>query len=232
MKICGIQKLTLLDYPGHTACTVFTGGCNFRCPFCHNADLVLRHETQPEIPESEFFAFLKKRRGVLDGVAVTGGEPTLLPDLPDFLRHIRDLGYPVKLDTNGTNPSLLRRLVEDDLIQYVAMDAKNSPEKYALTAGVKDPQLERIWESAEYLLRGLVPYEFRTTVVREFHSADDMEAIGQWLRGADRYFIQSFIDSGKTIKEDLHPCSLDELKAMLNTVRLYIPPAKLRGVQI
>ena len=230
MRISGLQKLTLLDFPGHTACTVFTGGCNYRCPFCHNAELVLRPEEQPEIPEAEFFALLEKRRGLLDGVAVTGGEPTLQPDLPEFLGRIRDLGYAVKLDTNGTRPDLLKRLVREDLVQYAAMDIKNAPGRYAETAGTDDPQLDRIRESAAFLLEGTVPYEFRTTVVRELHTPEDLAEIGRWLRGAERYFIQCFTDSGDLIEEGFHPCSREELDLLLAAVRPFIPSAELRGV--
>ena len=230
MRISGLMKLTLLDFPGHTACTVFTGGCNYRCPFCHNAELVLRPEEQPEIPEAEFFALLEKRRGLLDGVAVTGGEPTLQPDLPEFLQRIRDLGYAVKLDTNGTRPDLLKRLVQEDLVQYVAMDIKNSPARYAETAGAADPQLDRIRESAAFLMAGTVPYEFRTTVVQELHRPEDLREIGRWLRGAERYFLQDFTDSGDLIREGLHPCSREELDCLLAAVKPCVPAAELRGV--
>ena len=230
MRISGLQKLTLLDFPGHTACTVFTGGCNYRCPFCHNAELVLRPQEQPEIPEEDFFALLEKRRGLLDGVAVTGGEPTLQPDLPEFLRRIRELGYAVKLDTNGTRPDLLKRLVREDLVQYAAMDIKNAPGRYAETAGTDNPQLDRIRESAAFLLEGTVPYEFRTTVVRELHTPEDLAEIGRWLWGAERYFIQCFTDSGDLIEEGFHPCSREELDLLLAAVRPFIPSAELRGV--
>ena len=230
MRISGLQKLTLLDFPGHTACTVFTGGCNYRCPFCHNAELVLRPGEQPEIPEAEFFSLLQKRRGLLDGVAVTGGEPTLQPDLPEFLQRIREMGYAVKLDTNGTHPDLLKRLVAEDLVQYAAMDIKNSPERYAETAGTEDPQLDRIRESAAFLLEGTVPYEFRTTVVRELHRPEDLAEIGRWLQGAERYFIQCYTDSGDLIQEGFSPCSREELDLLLAAVRPFIPAARLRGV--
>lgn len=230
MRISGLQKLTLLDFPGHTACTVFTGGCNYRCPFCHNAELVLWPGEQPEIPEADFFAFLEKRRGLLDGVAVTGGEPTLQPELPEFLRRIRDLGYAVKLDTNGTAPETLRQLVSDGLVQYVAMDIKNAPDRYAETAGVEDPRLEQIRESAAMLMAGSLPYEFRTTVVHELHRPRDLEEIGRWLRGAKRYYIQCFKDSGDLICPGMSPCSREELEALLAAVRPFIPSAELRGV--
>ena len=230
MRISGLQKLTLLDFPGHTACTVFTGGCNYRCPFCHNAELVLRPGEQPEIPEAEFFSLLQKRRGLLDGVAVTGGEPTLQPDLPEFLQRIREMGYAVKLDTNGTHPDLLKRLVAEDLVQYAAMDIKNSPGRYAETAGTEDPQLDRIRESAAFLLEGTVPYEFRTTVVRELHRPEDLAEIGRWLQGAERYFIQCYTDSGDLIQEGFSPCSREELDLLLAAVQPFIPAARLRGV--
>ena len=230
MRISGLQKLTLLDFPGHTACTVFTGGCNYRCPFCHNAELVLRPGEQPEIPEEEFFALLRKRKGLLDGVAVTGGEPTLQPDLPEFLARIRELGYAVKLDTNGTRPDLVKDLVGRDLVQYIAMDIKNAPERYAQTAGVEDPRLEAVRETAAFLLEGRVPYEFRTTVVKELHRPEDLEAIGRWLAGAKHYYIQCFTDSGDLIAPGLSPCSREELDALLEAVRPLIPAAELRGV--
>jgi pyruvate formate lyase activating enzyme len=230
MHISGLQKLTLLDFPGHTACTVFTGGCNYRCPFCHNAELVLRPGEQPEVSEEEFFALLRKRRGLLDGVAVTGGEPTLQPDLPEFLTRVRDLGYAVKLDTNGTHPALVKDLAARDLVQYIAMDIKNAPDRYAGTAGVEDPRLEAVRETAAFLLEGRVPYEFRTTVVKELHRPEDLAAIGRWLAGAEKYFIQCFTDSGDLISPGLHPCSREELDALLAAVRPHIPAAELRGV--
>ena len=229
MRISGLQKLTLLDYPGHTACTVFTGGCNYRCPFCHNAELVLRPGEQPQVPEKDFFALLDRRRGLLDGVAVTGGEPTLQPDLPDFLRRVRDMGYDVKLDTNGTKPDMLKSLVAEKLVQYVAMDVKNSPARYAETAGTEDPALEKVRESAAFLLSGAVPYEFRTTVVRELHTPEDLADIGRWLAGAKRYFIQCFQDSGDLISPGLTPFTRGELEELLAAVKPFIPYAVLRG---
>ncbi len=230
MRISGLQKLTLLDFPGHTACTVFTGACNYRCPFCHNAELVLRPGEQPEIPDEEFFALLRKRKGLLDGVAVTGGEPTLQPDLPEFLARIRELGYAVKLDTNGTRPDLVKDLVGRDLVQYIAMDIKNAPERYPQTTGVEDPRLEAVRETAAFLLEGRVPYEFRTTVVKELHRPEDLEAVGRWLAGAKHYYIQCFTDSGDLIAPGLSPCSREELDALLEAVRPHIPAAELRGV--
>lgn len=229
MRLGGLQKLTLLDFPGRVACTVFTVGCNLRCPFCHNSSLVLTPEL-PELSLEEFFAFLRKRQGLLDGVAVTGGEPLLHPELPGFLEQIRALGYAVKLDTNGTRPALVKDLVRRDLVQYVAMDIKNAPDRYAETAGTEEPRLEAVRESAAFLLEGTVPYEFRTTVVREFHRPQDLAEIGRWLKGAEKYFIQCFTDSGDLIAPGYSPCSREELDALLEAVRPYIPAAELRGV--
>lgn len=228
MRICGLQKLTLLDYPGKTACTVFTGGCNFRCPFCQNTPLVLRPGQEPDIGEDAFFDFLKKRQGLLDGVVVSGGEPTLQPDLADFLARIRELGYAVKLDTNGGKPELLASLLDAGLLDYVAMDIKNSPERYALTAGVPDLDLAPIRESAALLLeRGCG--EFRTTVVQELHTPEDMAGIGRWIRGADAYFLQNFRDSGDILSPGLHPCTKEQLASLLDAVRAFLPGAQIRG---
>lgn len=229
MQIHGLQKLTLLDYPGKTACTVFTGGCNFRCPFCHNASLVLRPETQPQIPEAALFAFLEKRRGVLEGVAVTGGEPTLQPDLPAFLKRIRALGYAVKLDTNGARPDVLRRLLDDGLLDLVAMDIKSSPEGYARACGLDVPPLDAVRDSAALLLEGRIPYEFRTTLVRELHGETELRGIGHWLRGAERFYLQSYRDSGDVIAPGLSAHSPSELQSLLCVLREDIPNAALRG---
>ena len=199
MKITGLQKMTLLDYPGRIACTVFLQGCNFRCPFCHNSDL-LPPLADTEIPAEDLLAFLKKRRGILDGVCITGGEPTLQRDLPELLRAIKDLGYPVKLDTNGSNPAMLKALVSEELVDYVAMDVKNGPEKYGMTAGVPGLPLERIEESLAFLLEETVDYELRTTVVRELHSREDFESMARWLPSvkpgakARRLYLQYYVD--------------------------------------
>jgi len=230
MLINGLQKLTLLDYPGHTACTVFTGGCNFRCPFCHNASLVARPAEQPVIPEEEILAFLKKRQGLLDGVCITGGEPTLNRDLPDFIKRIKDLGYLVKLDTNGYAPETLRSLIDAGLIDYAAMDIKSSRERYAAVAGVPGLDVARVEESVRMLMEGRIPYEFRTTVVEELHSVEDFGDIGQWLRGTERYFIQVFRDSGDILGGEFSAPDREKLAAMLDSVRKYIPSAQLRGV--
>ena len=229
MRIHGLQKLTLLDFPGHTACTVFTGACNFRCPFCHNASLVLHPDELPAMPEEELFAFLEKRKKLLDGVAVTGGEPTLQPDLPDFLRRVREMGYAVKLDTNGGRPEVLKHILDEGLADYVAMDIKSSPENYERAAGVSGI-LDAVKESAKLLRHSGVPHEFRTTAVKNLHTADDFRRIGEWLGGEERYFIQSYADSGDILTPGMEAFSNAELDALLDAVKPYIPSAELRGV--
>ena len=229
MKIQGLQKMTLLDYPGRVACTVFLGGCDFRCPFCHNFELVVG--PMPEaMSEDEFFAFLDKRQGLLDGVAITGGEPCLRSDLPEFAARIREAGFSVKLDTNGYHPAMLRRLVEEGLVDYVAMDIKNSPDKYARTAGLQEVDPERISESIALLMDGLIPYEFRTTVVRELHEARDFEEIGKWITGARQYFLQAF-----TVRDTVPDPSLSApdplaLRAFRDIAARFVERAEVRGI--
>ncbi|MFH1879694.1 MAG: anaerobic ribonucleoside-triphosphate reductase activating protein, partial [Bacillota bacterium] len=179
MKIAGLQKMTLLDYPGKIAATVFLGGCNFRCPYCHNASLVEPGRQAQEIAEDEFFAFLQKRKGLLDGVCVSGGEPLVQDGLEPFFQRIKDLGFLVKLDTNGSYPGKLRQLAGGGLIDYVAMDIKNSPAKYAATAGIAGDVLPDVRESVAYLLAGSAAYEFRTTVVKTMHTMEDIVEIGR-----------------------------------------------------
>lgn len=228
MEIRGLQKTTLLDFPGHVACTVFTGGCNYRCPFCHNASLL--RAGKADITEEELFSFLQKRRGILDGVCITGGEPLIHADIEPFLSRIKDLGFLVKLDTNGTFPSRLRTLCEGGLVDYVAMDIKNAPEKYPLTTATKDGMLGEIQKSVSFLLEGTVPFEFRTTLVKGFHTVEDMKKIGQWIKGAERYFLQQFTDSGDVLTEGLSAFSKEEEKALLDAVLPFVPSAALRGV--
>ncbi|HAM69050.1 MAG TPA: anaerobic ribonucleoside-triphosphate reductase activating protein [Ruminococcus sp.] len=230
MKIAGLQKLTLLDYPGKTACTVFTWGCNLRCPFCHNAGLVTEAPAEM-LTADELFAFLQKRKGLLDGVCITGGEPTLQPDLPDLIRDISDMGFAVKLDTNGTNPDFLRQLCESGRISMVAMDIKNSPEKYAVTAGTERLSIDAVHQSVRYLMRqGRIPYEFRTTVVRQYHTAEDFVSIGKWIRGAEAYYLQNFQNSGRLIDNTVTGCTPAEMRSFLETVRRDVPNAALRGI--
>ena len=230
MKIAGLQKLTLLDYPGKTACTVFTWGCNLRCPFCHNAGLVTE-APEEMLTADELFAFLEKRKGLLDGVCITGGEPTLQPDLPDLIRDISDMGFAVKLDTNGTNPDILRQLCESGRISMVAMDIKNSPEKYAVTAGTERLSIDAVHQSVRYLMRqGRIPYGFRTTVVRQYHTAEDFVSIGKWIRGAEAYYLQNFQNSGRLIDNTVTGCTPAEMRSFLETVRRDVPNAALRGI--
>ena len=229
MQISGIQKLTLLDYPGKVACTVFTQGCNLRCPFCHNAPLVVEY-TPPAMTEDELLAYLKKRVGVLEGVAITGGEPTLHADLPELMAKIRALGYSIKLDTNGTNPTLLREILEAGLAQRVAMDIKNAPELYERTVGCK-ADMEKISESKELLLSGVVDYEFRTTVVKGLHTRESLIAAAQWIAGAKEYYLQQFKNSGNLIlPEGLSEYTTEEMLALLDAVKELVPNAKLRGI--
>ena len=232
MVISGLQKLTLLDFPGHTACTVFTPGCNWRCPFCHNAALVLRPKGQPELDMEAFFAFLQKRRGLLDGVAVTGGEPTLHADLPDFLRRVRDAGFQVKLDTNGTNPRMLRSILREGLADYVAMDIKAGRENYPAVTGTLRPGLPAVEESAALLMEGDLPFEFRTTVVKELHSAEDFQDIAVWLRGEEPYFLQGFKDSGDNISDGYSACSPQEMEAFRTILTPFIPRTEIRGMDL
>ena len=228
MDISGLQKTTLLDYPGKVACTVFLSGCNMRCPFCHNASLVLENP-QPQMTQEELLAFLKKRRGILDGVCVTGGEPTLRPGLPELLRQIKALGFLVKLDTNGTNPKILRAMLDEGLIDYVAMDIKNSPERYAATCGGAEV-LEAVKESAAILMEGSAEYEFRTTCVAPFHDEDAMTQIGKWLSGAKAYYLQNFVDSGNLIGGGFSAFEQPELEEMAAVLRRYVTNVALRGV--
>ena len=230
MHIYGFQKLALVDYPGKLAATVFTGGCNLRCPFCHNALLVTRLAESPEIPAADVLDFLAARRGLLDGVVLSGGEPLLHPDAADFLRQVREMGFSVKLDTNGCYPDALAAILEEGLADYVAMDVKNSPRRYAETAGVPGLDLGPIRESASFLLEGRVDYEFRTTVVQQFHTAEDFEAIGRWITGARRYFLQSFVDRDTVLQPGLTAWGREDLERFAAIVRPFVPAVQLRGV--
>ena len=235
MIISGLQKMTLLDYPGKVACTVFLQGCNFRCPFCHNSDL-LGNEGPEAIAEETLLAFLKKRVGLLDAVCVTGGEPTLQKDLPDLLKKIKDLGYLVKLDTNGNRPEVLKALVEDGLVDYVAMDIKNGPTRYGETAGISNMTLAHVEESIRYLLSGKVDFEFRTTVADELHDPEDFAAIGRWLtdlspdRKAPKFFIQPYVDRESVLMGGLHTPTTEKLREMLGAITPYVLSATLRGI--
>lgn len=230
MMIQGLQKLTLLDYPEKVACTVFTAGCNFRCPFCHNASLVTHIQAEQEIRQEEFFLFLQKRQRILDGVCVTGGEPLLQEGLEEFLSKIKGLGLSVKLDTNGSFPDRLKALVDEGLVDYIAMDIKNRKENYGKTIGIEGYDVADVDRSVRYILEGNVPYELRTTVVREFHQRADIEAIGRWIEGAERYYLQQFVDSGDLIQAGLRGYGRDIMEQALGTVKKYVPGAELRGL--
>ncbi len=230
MKIHGLQKMTLLDYPGKVACTVFFGGCDMRCPYCHNAEL-LDGSAPSVMSDEELLDFLKKRKGLLDGVAITGGEPLLQKDLPDLAARIRELGYPIKLDTNGNHPDRLDRMIRDGLVQYAAMDIKNSPERYAETIGLPAFDITPIKESVAILLEGRTDYEFRTTTVAEFHDDESFEKIGPWIRGAKRYFLQKFTDRDTVPFGGLHAPEDEQMRRWAGIVRPYVPAVELRGVE-
>lgn len=232
MKISGLQKLTLLDYPGHLACTIFTMGCNFRCPFCQNASLVISPKEIPQYREEEILNFLSSRKHILEGICISGGEPTLQSDLNDFIRKVKSMGYYVKLDTNGTYPKLLRQLIEEHTIDMVAMDIKNSKESYAKTSGIETLNIDTIEESVNLLKEGLIPYEFRTTVVKELHAKKDIEEIGKWLKGPSPYYLQAFVDSGDLIGTNITGYNKQELTELLEIARLYLPNASLRGIEV
>ena len=229
MIIHGLQKMTLLDFPGKVACTVFLGGCDLRCPFCHNAELI--DGTAPVVmDDTELLAFLKKRRGLLDGVAITGGEPLLRGDeLVTLAEKIRELGYPLKLDTNGTHPERLRRLMDRGLISYAAMDIKNDPDRYAETCGLKSMDLGPVRESVSLLMCGNTEYEFRTTTVAELHDEESFRKIGEWIRGAKRYFLQKFTDRDTVPFEGFHAPPDVQMQQYLDLVRAYVPEAEIRG---
>lgn len=230
MKICGLNKTTLLDYPGKVACTIFVGGCNFRCPFCHNSSLVLDAASQPKISQEEIFTFLKRRRGILEGVCITGGEPTLYPELSEFFKKIRNLGYMIKLDTNGSHPEVLKKLAADGLVDKIAMDIKTSPEHYSLLTGIATPDMDAIKESVSYLLEGNVDYEFRTTAVKELHSEQDFIEIAQWLKGAKAYYLQAYKDSEEVIKPGFSSFTLEELEHFKDILKEYISLVEIRGI--
>lgn len=230
MNIQGLQKLTLLDFPGKMACTVFTGGCNLRCPFCHNSPLVINPPAESAYSFEDIESLLKKRKGILDGVAITGGEPLVQPDIEDFIFAIKNMGFAVKLDTNGTYPAKLLKLIGDGLLDYVAMDVKSSPAGYPQCVGIKDYRTDKINESMEILKADKVDYEFRTTVAKGLHTAEDMEELGKWLKGAKRHFIQAFKDSGDLIGFGLAEFSKAELIEMRDIIRKYVPECEVRGL--
>lgn len=226
----GLQKLTLLDFPGKVACTVFSAGCNFRCPFCHNASLV---NVEGQLPYSaeDIAVFLKKRTGVLDGVCFTGGEPLLSDAVIGLARIARDLGYKVKIDTNGSFPGQLQKVLDEKIADYVAMDIKSSPERYSVLSGGVD-MLEAVQKSVELLKNGTVPFEFRTTVTGNLHRVEDFAAIGQWIGAVEHYFLQGYVDSGDILQTQhsaMFEVSNEMLQACLAEVRKFVPAAVIRG---
>lgn len=228
--IHGFNKTTLLDYPGRLAATIFLGGCNFRCPFCHNTSLVLAPESQPIISDKEIFDTLKKRVGILEGVCITGGEPTLYPGLIGLITEIKNLGFLLKLDTNGSNPDIIAKLINLNLVDYIAMDIKNSREKYCQTIGLNKVNIDKISESISILLSSNIDYEFRTTVVKDFHELSDFISIGKWINGGKVYYIQGFEDSENVIKSGLTSYTLAELKEIQNVILPYVNQVSIRGV--
>ena len=226
MKISGIQKLTLLDFPGKVACTIFTPGCNLRCPFCHNATLVF--SCTDEIGEESVLAFLKKRVGILDGMCVTGGEPLLQKDIADFLRKVKALGYQIKLDTNGTFPDRLQPLLEEQLVDYVAMDIKAAPDNYdTATGAVTD--MDKVRRSVELLKTSGVAHEFRTTTVKGIHTAADFEAIAQWLQGEENYYIQQYKIADDMIGAPFESFTKEELDAFAAIMKQTVKNVGVRG---
>ncbi len=232
MVFHGFNKLTLLDYPGKLACTLFTGYCNFRCPFCHNAELVLRPDSQPTLDAERVLELIKARASKLEGVAITGGEPTLNKDLPDFIRRLKDeTGLAVKLDTNGTNPDMLKKLISERLLDYAAMDIKSSPDGYARAVGLSGVSMSEIFDSVDILTNSGLPYEFRTTVVEGIHTEADFSKIGKWIRGAKHYYLQAYKDSGDLIAPDgLKSPSAEKLEEYRQILLPYIPGTELRGI--
>lgn len=228
--------MTLLDYPGRVACTVFLQGCNFRCPFCHNSGL-LTGLGEALMTDDELMVFLKKRKGLLDGVCITGGEPTLQKDLPQLLDSIKSLGYYVKLDTNGSRPEVLKAVTEAGLVDYVAMDIKNSPLRYAETAGIKEGMLDAVAESIAHLLLGTTAYEFRTTVVAEFHDAESVREMGEWVqrlgsgRLAQRWYLQCYMDRDSVLEGGLHAPENVQMQQYAEILAPFAAAVDLRGVE-
>ena len=231
VRICGLNKTTLLDYPGHVAATVFLGGCNFRCPFCQNGDLVLKPEGQPAVEKEEVMAFLRKRKGVLTGVCITGGEPTIERGLAELIEEVKNIGYLVKLDTNGYCPEVIRKLTEKGLVDYIAMDIKNDLKKYGETVGIQGIDAGRIMDSIRWIINGKMDYEFRTTVLKELHGREDMSAIGKAIKGAKAYFLQGYQESGGVIAPGFHAYGKEEMEELAEWVKPFVPNVQLRGVE-
>lgn len=231
LKIAGYEKLTLLDFPSKVASILFTAGCNFRCPFCHNGLFLVENSQQNAIPEAEIFAFLEKRKGMLEGVVVTGGEPLLHGDIDALLSRIKALGYLVKLDTNGSNPQALARLIDQKLVDYVAMDIKHTKEGYPLATGIDNFPMSAILESKEILEKGRVPHEFRTTLVKGIHREEDVLTMAKWISQSSPYFLQNYkYTEGVLAPEGLAPFSEEEMKSFLSLAKTLHTNTKLRGI--
>lgn len=231
MKIAGIQKLTLLDYPGTVACTLFTQGCNFRCPFCQNASLVLPEQYPDPLSTDETLDFLRKRYGILEGVAITGGEPLLQPDIADFLTRVKEIGYRIKLDTNGTNPDALAELIEEGLVDRVAMDIKASPDGYHVAAGLSCVAVDRIDKTRALLMSGRTPFEFRTTVVNGIHTDEEMRKIAEWIAGDEEYYLQQYRESGEIVdRTGLTSPDETQMRHYADIVRAFVPNVQIRGL--
>jgi len=230
MKIMGLQKTTLLDYPGHLAATIFLGGCNMRCPFCHNMDIVDASSLPEAVNPEEIFDFLKKRQNTLEGLCITGGEPTLNPELPDFITSVKLLGYKVKLDTNGTNPDMLINLIEQNLLDYVAMDIKSSLEQYSKLSGIPNIDTEKIKSSIKILNDSSIDHEYRTTIIKQYHTSNVIEEIGILLEGSNKHFLQNFKDSEYVPNHMLTGCTKEELVKYQSILKKYIKNVEIRGI--
>lgn len=229
MNICGFEKFSLVDYDNYVTCTVFTKGCNFVCPFCHNSSLVLKEKFAENIPEEDVFSYLKKRKGMVDAVCISGGEPTLQPDLKEFIKKVKKMGFKVKLDSNGTKPELLKELIDEKLVDYIAMDIKNSLGKYAQTVGLNTIDLTPITKSINLLKKSNIDYEFRTTLINEFHTKNDIEKIAELVKGAKNYALQKFVDNGECITHNLTEVDKEVVDSYVEIVKPFVNNVKVRG---
>lgn len=229
MDFSGIEKLDLENWDGKIVTTLFTAGCNFRCPYCHNSSLVLNPQSAPKVPWEEIISYLRKRAAVVDAVCITGGEPTLMPDLQEKISEIKEIGYLVKLDTNGTRPEVVKLLHQQGLIDYVAMDIKNSKDKYALTCGLEKVQIGDIKETVDYIISSGLNHEFRTTAIDEFHAMMDFEDIGHLIKGAKRFFIQKYVDRDGCIARGFHPVEKQKALIYKAIMEKFVEQVELRG---
>ena len=227
MDFVGIDKFSLLDFEDRISCVLFCKPCNYRCPFCHNGTTVLEAETV--IPFEDILEYLESRKGLIDAVVVSGGEPTLMPDLKEKIIKLKELGFLIKLDTNGTNPEVVKDLYENHLIDYVAMDIKNSFKKYPLTVGVKNAYLDKVSQSIQYLMNSGIDYEFRTTLIDEYHDTQDIREMAETLKGAKRLYLQKFVDRESCIQRGLHEVSKEKAESFVEILKPYIDKVSLRG---